>query len=88
MILLPDALLALAWCDCTPPDTPTIIGIIGIIGTSTEHQLDDVASASYVSRQGVAAALLHQSCPVAVRDCQVVAVTGGTTPLDVKCSEL
>ena len=54
---------------------------------SAEQKVDDVACASYVSRQGPAAALLHQGCPVAVRDCQVVVVTGGMG-FNVKCSEL
>ena len=37
--------------------------------------------------EGGAAALLHQGCPVSVRDCQVVVVTGGIK-FNVKCSEL
>ena len=77
--------MALTWCDRTPVDTPTRVCKTVI---STEQKVDDVACASYVSRQGPAAALLHQGCPVPVRDCQVVAATDGTTRLDVKCSEL
>ena len=92
-------LLTLTWCHRTPAETPTRHCITG---TSDEHQLDDVACACYVSRQGGsdtlasdhnvairgrAAALLHQGCPVAVRDCQVVVATGGMG-LNVKCSEL
>ena len=77
-------LLALTWGHCTPADTPTRPCITAI---SNEHQLDDVAFACYVGRQGGAAALLHQGCPVPVRDCQVVVVTGGM-PFNVKCSEL
>ena len=77
-------LLTLTWGHCTPADTPTRPCITAI---STEHQLDDVACACYVGRKGGAAALLHQDCPVPVRDCQVVVVTGGIG-LNVKCSEL
>ena len=79
-------LLTLTWCHCTPADTPTSPCISTI---STEHQLDNVACAGYVSRQGGATAFLHQSCPVAVRDCQVVVVTPDILlGLYVKCSEL
>ena len=73
-------LLTLTWCRSTPADTPTSPCISGI---STEHQLDSVASACYGSRQGRAAAFLHQGCPVTVHDCQVVPATGGIV-LDVK----
>ena len=80
----PNMLLALTWCHCAPPDTPT-----RPCGTpiSTEHQLDNVACACYVGRKGGAAALLHQGCPVTVSDCQVVIATG-VTELNVKCGEL
>ena len=80
----PNMLMGLTWCHCTPADTPTRPCIKAI---STEQKVDDVACASYVSRQGVAAAFLHQGCSVAVRDCQVVVGTGGVR-LNVKCSEL
>ena len=80
----PNMLLTLTWCHRTPADTPTRICTTG---RSAEHQLDDVACACYVGRQGGAAALLHQGCPVPVRDCQVVVGTGGMG-LNVKCSEL
>ena len=71
--ILQNIVLALTWCHCTPADTPTRPCPTAI---STEHQVDDVACASYISRQGVvAAAPLHQGCPVAVRDCQVVVST-------------
>ena len=80
-------LLTLTWGHCTPADTPTSPCTTAI---SNEHQVDDIACASYVSRQGGAdplasnknvarggaAAFLHQSCPVAVLDCQVVGGTG------------
>ena len=81
----PNMLLTLTWCYCTPADTPTRVSTIPVI--STEHQLDDVACAGYVGRKGGAAALLHQGCPVPVRDCQVVVATGGMG-FNVKCSEL
>ena len=77
-------LLTLTWCRSTPADTPTSPCISGI---STEHQLDSVASACYISRQGPAAASLHQGCPVTVHDCQVVIITGGMV-CNAKCSEL
>ena len=94
----PNILLTLTWCHRTPADTPTRPCITSI---SLEHQLDDVACACYVGRKGVAdtlasnknapgrvaAALLHQGCPVAVRDCQVVEGTV-VIRLNVKCSEL
>ena len=80
-------LLTLTGCHRTPADTPTRPCITAI---SAEHQLDDVACACYVGRQGCAAALLHQGCPVAVHDCQVVVVTGGIPRMivNVKCNEL
>ena len=80
----PNMLLTLTWCHCAPADTPTRSCITAI---SDEHELDNVACARYVGRQGGAAALLHQGCPVPVRDCQVVVVTGGIG-FNVKCSEL
>ena len=67
-------LLTLTWCHRTPAETPTSPCIMVI---RNEQELDNVASACYVSRQGGAAAFLHQGCPVAVRDCQVVVETGG-----------
>ena len=80
----PNMLLTLTWCHRHPADTPTRPCLTAI---STEHQLDNVACAYYVGRQGGAAALLHQGCPVPVRDCQVVVGTGGMG-FNVKCSEL
>ena len=80
-------MLTLTWCDHTPPDPPTSPSICAI---SAEHQLDNVACACYVGRQGGAdtlasnlnvairggaTALLHQGCPVTVRDFQVVRAT-------------
>ena len=73
-------------CHRPPADTPTSIS--SCIDTCGEHQVDGVASASYGRWQGGATALLHQSCPVAVRDCQVVIGTGGITVLNSECSKL
>ena len=69
-------LLTLTWYRChrSPADTPTSPSITAI---SNEQELDNVGSASDISRQGVAAAFPQQGCPVAVRDCQVVVITGG-----------
>ena len=103
-------LFALTWCLSTPPDAPTRECFTAI---SYEQKVDNVACASYVSRQGGvdtltsnnnvaqiggAAALLHQGCPVPVRDCQVVVATNDGVivisiiiiifGLNVKCSEL
>ena len=92
-------LLTLTWCHGTPADTPTRSCIHA---TSSEHQIDRVAPACYGGRQGGAhtlasnqnvairggtAALLHQRCPVAVCDCQVVIPTV-EMGLNCKCSEL
>ena len=89
-------LLTLTWCDHTPADTPTSPCNSPISG---EHQVDNITPACEGSWQGganilasdnnsaiVATALLHQGCPVAVRDCQVVQTTGGII-LDVESSE-
>ena len=80
----PNILLALTWCHRTPANTPTRPCGAAI---STEHQINDVAFACYVGREGGAAALLHQGRPVPIRDCQVV-VTGAVTVFSVKSSEL
>ena len=48
-----------------------------MIAISDEHQPDSIGSASDGVWQGGAAALLHQGCPVAVHDCQVIVGTGG-----------
>ena len=80
----PNMLLTLTWCHRTPADTPTRHCIPVIC---TEHKLNDVACACYVGGKGVATALLHQGCPVAVYDGQVVEVTG-VMGFNVKCSKL
>ena len=86
-------LLTLTWCHRTPTDTPTRVSTIRVI--SDEQKLDNVTCACYVGRQGGAirggaAAFLHQSCPIAVHDCQVVGaiMVKGMDILYVKCSEL
>lgn len=48
-------LLALTWCHCTPDDPPTRHCKTRI---STEHQLDNVACAGYIGRQGGAKTLV------------------------------
>ena len=91
-------LLTLTWCHRTPADTPTRPCIKV---TSNEYELDNIACAGYIGRQGGAdslvsdhnvalrgsAALLHQGCPVAVRDCQVVVTTGEMIILYLESSE-
>ena len=81
-------IIIITWCHRTPADTPTRPCNCHLVVTaiSNEQELDDVGSAYDVSWQGVAAAFLHQRCPVAVRDCQVVVVTG-VMVFDVESSE-
>ena len=62
-------MLTLTCCYCSPAYIPTSACITVI---SAEHDLDHIAYACDGGRQGGAAALLHQGCPVTVRDCQVV----------------
>ena len=76
--------MTLTWCHRAPAETPTRPCVITI---SLEQEVDNVASACYGGRQGGAAVLRHQGCPVAVRDCQVVVETVGVG-FNVKCSEL
>ena len=68
-------LLTLTWCHCNPADAPTSSCGSTI---SSEHQVDNIAGACYGGRQGGAAGLLHQGCPVAVHDRQVVVADGET----------
>ena len=77
-------MLTLTCCYCSPTHIPTSACTTAI---SAEVYPDHVGYACDGGRQGGAAALLHQGCSVAVRDCQVVVVTGGVR-LNVKCSEL
>ena len=48
-----------------------------------EEQVDDIADACDIVRQGGATGLFQQGRPVPIRDCQVVRRTSG-----VECSEL
>ena len=80
----PNIMLTLTCCYCSPTHIPTSACTTVI---SAEVYPDHVAYACDGGRQGGAAALLHQGCSVAVRDCQVVIGTGGVR-LNVKCSEL
>ena len=48
----------------------------------------NVATVPATALKDRATALLHQGCPVAVRDCQVVIGTGGITVLNSECSKL
>ena len=77
-------LMTLTWVHRSPVDSPTRIFITSV---SNKLQVDDVASAYYIVWKAVPAVLLHQGCPVAVRDRQVVVVTVGLG-FNVKCSEL
>ena len=72
------------WCHCSPSEAPTRFWTAAI---SVKVNLDDVAVAGDVGRQGRAAGLLHQRCSVAVLNCHVVVVTCGMG-LNVKCCEL
>ena len=107
-------MLTLTWCHCTPADLPTRVSTNIGSAISAEVELDDVALAGDVGRQGGAdtlasnlnvairggaTALLHQGCPVTVRDCQVVGATNDILIVifivivlilgfNVKCSEL
>ena len=106
-------MLTLTWCHCTPADLPTRVSTNIGSAISAEVELDDVALAGDVGQQGGAdtlasnlnvairggaTALLHQGCPVTVRDCQVVRATDvGVIVIvivllilgfNVKCSEL
>ena len=83
-------MLTLTWRHCSPAETP-VSPCITVIGA--EYELDGVGYACDGVWQGGAAGLLHQGCPVAVRDCQVVVAAGGTrgktgSALNVKSSEL
>ena len=78
-------MLKLTWCHRSPAETKARVSTIIII--SAEHEPDRVGSACDGGWQGGAAALLHQGCPVTVRDCQVVVAAGGVR-LNIKCSEL
>ena len=80
----PNIMLTLTCCHCSPTHIPTSACTTAI---SAEVNPDHVAYACDGGWQGGAAALLHQGCPVTVRDCQVVKGTG-VMGVNVKCSEL
>ena len=79
-------MLTLTCCYCSPTYIPTSACSTVI---SAEVYPDHVAYACDGGWEGEEnAALLHQGCPVTVRDCQVVVAAGGTPRVNVKCSEL
>ena len=78
-------MLTLTCCYCSPTHIPTSACITAI---SAEVYPDHVAYACDGGWEGGAAALLHQGCPVTVRDLQVGAHTVVTTVLGVKRSEM
>ena len=80
----PNIMLTLTCCYCSPTHIPTNACTTV---SSAEVKPNHVAYACDGSWEGGAAALLHQGCPVTVRDCQVVIATG-VTELNVKCGEL
>ena len=67
-----------------PVDTPASPFPFGV---GFELKLDDVGVADDLGRQGGAASLPHQGCPVSVSDLQVVKATRGMG-LDVEGDEL
>ena len=74
----------LTWCHRTPAETPTSLCTTAI---RVEEDLHSVAPGRYDWRQEVqgmrwisirvAAAVVHQGCPVPIRDIDVVALAGG-----------
>ena len=93
-------LLTLTWCHCTPAETPTSLQPgCPIIAIRVEEDLHSVASGCYDWRQEVtvirwisirvAAAVVHQGCPVPIRDLDKVAWAGGDiTSINSKVGEL
>ena len=69
----PNSMLTLTCCYCSPTYIPTSACITAI---SAEVKHNHIAYASDGGWQGGAASLLHQGCPVTVRDCQVVVTVG------------
>ena len=72
------------WSCIVPDNLPTSPSTFTI---ALELKVDDVGPAGDLGRQGGAAGLPHQGCPVPVSDLQVVKATRGMG-LDVKGSEL
>ena len=95
--------MTLAWCHCPPADTPTrpcpkiISGEhqVDAVAPASYGRWQGGANTLVSDHNATiraiiivgAATLLHQGCPIAVRDCQVVVETDGIR-FDVKCSEL
>ena len=87
-------MLTLTWCHRTPAETPTKHCITAIC---VEEDLHSVAPGSYDWRQevgvrrwistGVAAAVVHQGCPVPIGDLDIVEPTGGSI-FHIKVGEL
>ena len=67
-----------------PDDSPASLLTLGI---GLELELDNVGVADDLGRQGGAAGLPHQGCPVSVLDLQVVKATRGME-LDIEGFEL
>ena len=67
-----------------PDDSPASLLTLGV---GLELKLDNVGVADDLGRQGGAAGLPHQGCPVSVSDLQVVKATRGMR-LDIEGFEL
>ena len=80
----PNIMLTLTSRYCSPTYIPTSACITVI---SAEVYPNHVAYACDGGWQGGAADLLHQGCPVTVRDCQVVAARTRGGRMDIKCGE-
>ena len=76
-------IVQITWSGIVPDNLPTRPFTLAI---GLEVQEDDVALAGDLVRQGGAAGLPHQGCPVPVSDLQVVEATRGMG-LDIKRSE-
>ena len=82
----------LTWYHCTPAETPASCCITAI---RVEEDFHSVAPGRYHWRQEVqgrrwirvAAAVVHQGCPVPIRDLDKVVLTGGS-PVNSKAGEL
>ena len=71
------------WSHSSPVDAPTSPSTFAI---GLEFKVDDVGPAGDLGRQGGAAGLPHQGCPVTVSDLQVIKATRGMG-LNVESSE-
>ena len=77
-------IVQITWSRIVPDNLPTSPSTLAV---GLELKVDDVAPAGDLVRQGGAAGLPHQGCPVTVSDLQVVKTTRGMS-LYVKGSEL